>query len=249
MFCNQLTANLGFACFPLDEEGRVFLIDTPFCFQDGNHIPLYVEVVGKQFRFFDDGAAYMHFAGLGLNLGSGNQIKFLKNAAEINGGTFNERGEIELWVDQDKSGQAFARYVSTLAELVRWERERKFASHDSELFIEEVAQYLSAWKRVEIKRQPKIHGITGREYVLDFEVDGTLVLAVSAHPSSTSAALHKLVDIKGRPDNSATPTLVVIDDRKDPNLAHSEGLVLSSVSAVIRMGQLQINAGTPNTLM
>ena len=247
MLCEQLTSVLGLQCHCLDEDQRVFKIETPFRFLDGDHIPVYIEVVGQQYRFFDDGAACMHF--LGLNLSSGNQIKFLKNAAKTHGACLTADGEIELWAHANDTGQAFARYVSTLMELVRWESERKKTSHDAELFVDEVAQCLRAWKRVDIHAHPKITGITGREHVLDLEMAGTLVLAVSAHHQSTSAALHKLVDIKGLPDNQHVKTLVVIDDRQDPLLAKSEGLLLSSVSAVIHMGQLQAHAGVPLTLM
>jgi hypothetical protein len=249
MFCDQLTSRIGLQCHSLDDNGNVFMIETPFRFQDGDHIPVYVEVKGNHYRFFDDGATFMHFAGLGVNLSGGNQIKFLKNAAETHGACFTDQGEIEIWAESKNSGNAFAAYVATLLELVRWEGERRATSHDTGVFVEEVAQYLMAWKRTEIKRNPKITGITGREYVLDFDMDGTLVLAISAHHQSSSSALHKLIDIKGLPANGEVQTLVVIDDRKDPDAAKAEGLLLSSVSKVIGMGQLRINAGTPNTLM
>lgn len=249
MFCDQLTSRIGLQCHCLDDNGSVFLIETPFRFQDGDHIPVFVEVRGNQYRFFDDGATFMHFAGLDINLSGGNQIKFLKNAAETHGACFTDQGEIEIWAESTNSGKAFAAYVATLLELVQWEGERKATSHDTGVFVEKVAQYLVAWKRKEIKRDPKITGITGREYVLDFDMDGTLVLAISAHHQSTSSALHKLIDIKGLPANGEVQTLVVIDDRKDPDAAKAEGLLLSSVSKVIGMGQLRINAGTPNTLM
>lgn len=249
MFCEQLTARIGLQCHPLDEEGRVFLIETPFRFQDGDHIPVYVELVGEQCRFFDDGAAFMHFTGLGMRLDSGHQIRFLKHAAESHGARFTDQGEIEVWARVDEAGQAFARYIAALLDLVRWEGERKNISHDAEVFVEEVAQYLTAWKRVEISRHPKIQGITGREHVLDLDMNGTLVLAISAHHQSSSAALHKLVDIKSLPANSAVQTLVVIDDRKDPAAAKTEGLLLSSVSQVIGMDQLRVHAGAPSALM
>lgn len=249
MFCEQLTSNIGLQCHPLDEDGHVFLIETPFRFQDGDHIPVYVEIIGEQWRFFDDGLAFMHFAGQGINLNSGNQLKFLKHAAEANGASFTEQGEFEVWAKADESGQAFARYIAAMLDLVRWEGERKNVSHDAEIFVEEVAQYLTAWKRVEVRRHPKIQGITGREHVLDLDMNGTLVMAISPHHQSISSALHKLIDIKGLPANSAVQTLVVIDDRKDPAAAKAEGLLLSSVSNVIGIGQLRINAGTPNSMM
>lgn len=249
MFCEQLTSRIGLQCHSLDDKASVFLIETPFRFQDGDHIPLYVEIKGDQYRFFDDGATFMHFAGLGINLSGGNQTKFLKSAAEAHGARFTDQGEIEIWSEAKDSDKAFAAYVGAMLELMRWEGERKTVSHDASVFVEEVAQYLMAWKHAEVKRNPKILGMTGREHVLDLDVNGTLVLAISAHHQSTSSALHKLVDIKGLPSNREIPTLVVIDDRKDPEAAKAEGLLLSSVSQVIGMGQLRINAGTPTKLM
>ncbi len=249
MFCEQLTSRIGLNCHPLDDDGRVFLIETPFRFHDGDHIPVYVEIIGNEFRFFDDGAAFLHFSGLGINLNGGNQVKFIKTAAEAHGANFTDQGEIEIWAKADDSGKAFASYVAALLELVRWEAERKNVSHDASVFVDEVAQYLMAWRRVEIKRSPKLMGITGREHVFDLDMNGTLVLAISAHHQSASSALHKLVDIKALPANQSVPTLVVIDDRKDAESAKTEGILLSSVSNVIGLGQLQINAGTPNRLM
>lgn len=61
--------------------------------------------------------------------------------------------------------------------------------------------------------------------------------------------MHKLADIKGLPANSAVQTLVVIDDRKDPAAARTEGLLLSSVSQVIGMDPLRAHAGAPGALM
>lgn len=243
MICQQLSLLLGLACHPLNDDGSVVIVETPFKFDDGDHISVYVESVGNQFRFFDDGATFMHFVGLGLSLQSAHQTRFLKTVAEAYGGSFNSDGEIELWAKESESAEAFARYITAMLSVVRWERERKSVDHDIDLFVEEVALYLAAWKGTDVIRRPKVQGITGREYEFDFDVAGLFVLAVSTHHQSTSAALHKLVDVKGLPSNAGLKTLVVIDDRADQKTAKNESMVLSSVSGVIGMEQLQRNAG------
>lgn len=245
MLNQQLTTLLGLTCHTLDDEGRIVMIETPFRFTDEDHIPVFVEAVGNQLRFFDDGVALMHFAGRGLNLSTANHQKFLKSAAEGHGARFTDAGEIELWTTASDSANGFSRYVATLLELVRWEHDRKEVSHEAEVFVQEVALCLAAWKKSPPRPKPKVQGITGREYEFDFDVDGTLVLAISARHQSTSSALHKLVDIKGLPANQALQTMIVIDDRKDQKTAKSEIMILSSVSSVIGMNQLQHNAGLP----
>ena len=119
------------------------------------------------------------------------------------------------------------------------------ADNEAEVFVQEVAQCLAAWKKSTPHPKPKVQGITGREYEFDFDVDGTLVLAISSRHQSTSAALHKLVDVKGLPANQALKTMIIIDDRRDAKAAKSESMILSSVSNVIGMHQLQRNAGLP----
>lgn len=245
MLNQQLTTLLGLTCHTLDDEGRIVMIETPFRFTDEDHIPVFVEAVGNQLRFFDDGVALMHFAGRGINLSTTNHQKFLKSAAEGHGARFTEAGEIELWTPTAESASGFSRYVATLLELVRWEHDRKEISHEAEVFVQEVAQCLAAWKKSTPHPKPKVQGITGREYEFDFDVDGTLVLAISSRHQSTSAALHKLVDVKGLPANQALKTMIVIDDRRDAKAAKSESMILSSVSSVIGMNQLQRNAGLP----
>lgn len=244
MICQQLTVLLGMACHPLDDAGSVALIETPFRFADGDSLPVLVEHVGQSLRFFDDGGALMHFLGRGIKMDSANQTRFLRQAALAHGAAFTDQGELEIWATEATASSAFAKYMEALLALVHWEREHSGVSQDAELFVEEVALCLAAWKGVQsVERKPKVTGITGRVYELDFDVDGTKVLAISAHHQSASSALHKLVDIRGLPSNHLLDALVVIDDRADPEAAKSESIVLGSVGRVMGMQQLQTNAG------
>lgn len=248
MICQHFSSLLGMACHPLSDDGSLAMVETPFRFNDGDHIAVYVEVVGNQYRFFDDGDTFMHFLGMGVPLSSAQKTRFLRTAAEAHGASFTSNGEIELWSKEGDTAESFARYVRTLLQLVRWEQENTNINHDTDQFIEEVAQYLAAWKRTDVVRGAKVLGITGREYNFDFDVQGTLVLAVSAHHQATAAALHKLVDVKGSPANQGLQTLVVIDDRLEAKVAKNEAMVLSSVSGVIGLEQLARNAAAAGTL-
>jgi len=244
MICQQLPSLLGLACHPLDEAGNLALIETPFRFADGAPMRVFAEHVGKRLRFFDDGTTFMHFRARGLRLETGSHTRFLQASASQHGGSFNDDGEIEVWAEGDDTPTAFARYIGVMLSLLQWEREHTSVSHDAEQFVEEVAMCLTAWKGAEhVKRKPRVSGLTGRSYDFDFDLDGTLVLAISAHPNSASSALHKLVDVRGLPANMGRESLVVIDDRTEPEAARAETMVLSAVGPVMGMVQLQKNAG------
>ncbi len=249
MICTQLTLLLGLACHPLDDAGNVVMIETPFCFNDGDAMPVFVEHAGEQIRFFDDGAVFLHFRSRGVTLSSATHTRFIKTAAQAHGASFTDEGEIEVWSRADTASEGFARYIATLMDLARWESEHTGISTDDSLFVEEVAHCLAAWKKgANITRNPQVTGITGKVYALDFDLDGTLVLAVGSHHSATSAALHKLVDIRNLPVNAKLNTLVVLDNRHDEQAAKRESMVLSGASPVIDMTTLQQRAGVRLTL-
>jgi len=249
MICKQLTSLLGLACHPLDDAGNVAMIETPFCFSDGDAMPVFVEHTGQQVRFFDDGAVFMHFRSRGVTLSSAAHTRFIKIAAQAHGATFTKEGEVEVWSQADAASRGFARYIATLMDLAHWERDHAGISTDGALFVEEVAHCLAAWKRGgSITRNPLVTGITGKVYTLDFDLDGTIVLAVGAHHSATSAALHKLVDIRALPANARLNTLVVLDNRMDEQAARRESMVLNGVSPVIEMTVLQQHAGMSLTV-
>lgn len=249
MICQQLSSLLGLACHPLDDAGDLALIEIPFRFSDGAPMRMFVERLGPRLRFFDDGATFMHFRGRGLKLDTGLQTRFLGAAANQHGGTFNDNGEIEVWASNGDAPEAFSRYIGVMLTLLQWEKERATVSHAAEQFVEEVAMCLVAWRGANhVRRKPLLHGLTGRVYEFDFDLAGTMVLAISAHPNSASAALHKLVDVRGLPTNGKLDALIVIDDRTDPDTAKSETMVLGAVSRVMGMQQLQRNAGMAESM-
>jgi hypothetical protein len=249
MICNHLSSLLGLTCHPLNDDGSVAMIETPFQFEDGDAIPVFVEHIGQQVRFFDDGAVFMHFMGRGVSLSNANQTRFIKTAAEAHGAAFNADGEVEVFSDAQDAPAAFARYLAAMMAVVRWEKDHTGASTDAALFVDEVAQCLAAWRKdVEITRNPVVTGITGKEYTLHFDIAGTYVLAIGTSAAAAYSALHKLVDIRSLPANAGLKTLVVLDDRHDAEAARREGLVLSGASPVMDMTALQRQAGMSMTM-
>ena len=244
MICQQLTSLLGFDCSPLTESGNVVLVSTPFRFDDGDAVPVFAEIVSDQIRFFDDGHTLMHFIGRGIRIDNKKHASFLSTAAQKNGASFTEAGEIEIWASVNEAPAAFSKYVASLLALTSWERDQRGIGTDAVLFVEEVAMALHAWKPGKlIEIDPQFEGISGRGYRLDFMIDGEAIVATGAHPNAVSSVLHKLIDIRGRLDNSEMPLMVVIDDRVDPDAARREAMIIQRVATVMPVTSLEAKRG------
>ncbi|WP_182915928.1 DUF1828 domain-containing protein [Massilia cavernae] len=231
---------IGFVCHPLNAEGSVAMIDTPFAFADGDGIPVFVEKIGSTVRFFDDGGVIMHLIGRGVSFDDHRRTRFLKNIAEPNGVQLNDSGELEIWSKSNEVQKAFAQYLTTVLAVTSWEKEQCGVSTDSSLLLDEVAIYLQAWKPSAVLADGKeISGVTGHVYKMDFQFDGSAVLAIGIHPASVSSTAKKLLDIRAATENEGLNILVVMDDRQDQDAARREGLVLDSVGKVMMMTKLQ----------
>lgn len=246
MICDCLHTTLGLSCHPLNEDGSMAVVSTPFTFDDGDGVPVFVETVGGHVRFFDDGEILLHFMGRGLSFEDSRKTKFIRNIATTHGLVFTEDGELEVWTNPSEAPSAFARFVAGLLAIVDWERSQKGVSADASLLIEEVAMCIRSWKRdAEIKPEPEYVGISGHTYKLDFSVDGEAIVAITPHPASVSAALKKMVDIISAPANAGLSIQVVLDDRSQPEEARSEGVILNAVANVLMMSTLEKLAQGP----
>lgn len=240
MICEQLSSLLGFQCTALADGGKVALVSTPFTFDDGDAIPVFVEQVAGQVRFFDDGQTLMHFLGRGLAIENKKHASFLINTTAKNGTTFTDRGEIEVWAPVDQASFAFSKYLTSLMALSAWEREQQGSNTDLTLFVEEVAMALRAWKpESKLELDPAFEGISGKGYKLDFKLDGQPVAVTGPHPNAVSALLHKLVDIHAKVANHDSRFLIVIDDRNDPEGARKEALIVQAIATVMPFTALE----------
>ncbi|MGS1115990.1 DUF1828 domain-containing protein [Castellaniella sp. UC4442_H9] len=240
MTCDQLQTTLGLSCHPLNEDGSIAMISTPFTFDDGDGVPVYVESTSDHIRFFDDGGIVMHFMGRGLSFEDSRKTKFLKNIAVNHDAVFTDEGELEVWAKKNQASSGFAKYMAAMLSIVAWEKDQKGASVDTTLLVEEVAMCLQAWKRdAVIDKEPEYVGISGHSYKLDLSLNGEAIIAISPHPASVSASLKKMVDIISAPRNKDIAMKVILDDRKQPKEAKSEGAILNAVATVLMMSTLE----------
>lgn len=245
MICEQLQDLLGFACHPLNEDGSVAMIETPFTFSDGDGLPVFAEVTGQYIRFFDDGTTLMHFMGRGISFNDRRKARPIQGAAEKHGAKLNEDGEIEIWIPREQAAHGFAQYISALLSVVTWERESEGDSYDATNLIEEVRICLQAWKRgARIEVEPELFGISGHKHAFNFMVDGKAILAIQPSPQSVSAAIRKTLDVISKPREQGQFTVqVIIDDRHRPEEAKNEAMVITAVAEVLMMSRLEELAG------
>lgn len=243
MICSSFSDMLGFVCHPLSDDGSVAMIDTPFAFPDGDEIPVFVEKIGDNVRFFDDGGVILHLLGKGVALTDHRKTKFLRNLCEPHGVSLTDMGELEIWTKAKEAPTAFAKYISTMLALSSWEFEQSGTSTDTSFLLDEVVMCLRAWKSSSTLRDGReFVGISGHSYKMDVEFDGVSVLAIGTHPAAVSSTAKKLLDIRAASENQGLEVMVVIDDRADSETAKREGLVLNSVSNVMMMTKLQRHA-------
>lgn len=246
MICTSFSDVIGFTCHPLSEDGNVAMVETPFSFPDGDAIPIFIERISNQIRFFDDGGLILHLLGRGISLDDHRKTRFIKNLAEPHGVKLNDLGELEIWSDKHTAPTAFANYLSTMLALSSWEAGQEGVSTDTSFFLDEVAFYLRAWKaNAELTDGFEYKGVSGQLYKLDFQFDGKAVLAIGSHPTSINAAARKLLDIRASSDNNGLKILIIMDDRADAESAAREGLVFDSLGNVMMMSRLAENAKTP----
>ena len=240
MICASIAKLIGFACHPLNDDGSVAMLDTPFAFPDGEDIPVFIEKIAGRIRFFDDGAAILHLLGRGVLLDDHRRTRFIKHLAEPHGVALTDMGELEVWAQYEDAPSAFSRYMSTMLALARWENDQDGIATDVSLYLDEVAMCLRAWKStVQLDEGREYTGVSGQAYKMDFQFDNGAVVAIGTHPATVSAAAKKLLDIRAASQNEALKILLIIDDRRDADAAKREGLILDSLGNVMMMTQLQ----------
>lgn len=246
MICKQLTSILGFKCYPLSEAGDVVLIDSPLQFKDGDPLPIYLEVIGDQYRFFDDGETIAHFLNRGAS-SSAMLIRSIRNIIEKNGLFLSDDGVVQVLVNKNSTDIAFSHYISAMISISKWEEDNIGRAIDLFLLAEEVQMcFKAAYPNVEQRESGEYFGISGHAYKFDFIQGEDGVLSVTTHPNSISTALKKILDINNNNDIS---TLVVIDDRNDRIEANNQSKLLSAAaSKVMLMTDLENLASSSRTM-
>lgn len=232
MICNYLHNLTGFVCHPIDEQGTLAQIHTPFRFADGDPLPVYVQSFQKNVvRFFDDGQIILHFLGRGMDLSSGNKIRFLKNIAQKFGADISKEGILEITSQESNPSDAFAKYIACLHSVASWESEHQNINANGAAFVEEVIYTLqNLYPAQTIDTKPKFLGSSGKRHEIDFSIGNMGYFAIKPSQQSAAPALYKLIDITNRLDNESKNFTVIIDDRFDKSAAKNTKQVFRSVA-------------------
>jgi hypothetical protein len=241
MICDHLSSLLGMHCLPLDEAGTVALVETPFRFDDGDAVQIFVQATGNEVRFFDDGATAWHMVGRGLDVSDGRKHgRVLQGIADFHGLCLNERLCLEAKGEIDLAPQHFARFVAAMLAMAAWEREHRDADVDAALLLDEVAVLLArASPELPLQRGVVMEGVSKQQHKVDFVLGNAVILAVRPESRSVSAAIRRLIDVKNAPTNAELEYRVVVDDRLDPAAAQREGSILSAVASVTNFRSLE----------
>ena len=237
MNCEDLQEIIGMRCNPI---GNALEVVTPFTFSDGDGFEIFMQDMGPQIHFFDDGFTLMHLHGAGVTFKDKKQWKPLHRIAELNGATLSDDGVFETLCPSKNPSVGFARIVSTLLGVAAWEREQFGVEQDNALFIEEVALHLKAWKpNAPFLENPTAKGFSGRSLKFHFQLENQLVDAIQPHGATTGAELRKIIDLNYAASQKDTSVLVIIDDRLSKvESAKQETDILSRVATVWPMTSL-----------
>lgn len=235
MICKDLLNMTGFACQPISEQGDLARISTPFCFADGDPVPVYVQTFANNVhRFFDDGQTLLHFIGRGMQLNNGHKLRFVSKIAQKHGAAMNDNGVLELFSKGASSADAFAQYITCMIAISQWEQEHQGLDANGAAFADEVAHALLSLYPESAKTfmpKPVYLGSSGKRHELDFSFDGKGYIAVRPNQQSAAPALYKLVDITNRQTNEDVQLVVVIDDRHDKIAAKNTKQVFRSIAS------------------
>lgn len=247
MICSNLHKLIGFACQPVNEQGSIAQIATPFTFADGDRLPVYVQSYDSQVhRFFDDGQTLLHFIGRGMKFKTGHQLRFLANLAEKHGAALNKNGVLEVFSQNSSPQDAFSKYLSCLVAITEWEKEHEGLNADGAAFVAEVAHALTESDPAgHFERSPLYLGSSGKKHALDFKFNGVGYIAIKPSQQSAAPALYKLVDITNRNSNVDEEVVVVVDDRFDKAAAKRVSQVFRTVAEVVSFSRIETKNAQP----
>lgn len=104
-----------------DDDENLVSVGTSLEFWDDDPFAVYVEQVGSRIRIFDDGIVVMHMLGSGIDYDNEDLMQSIASIAAPEGVLLNDEGDFEIWAEASEASDAFARYISAMVALLKWE--------------------------------------------------------------------------------------------------------------------------------
>ena len=244
MICDTLFRRMGFHW--RQRADGAYRVVTPFTFEGGEPIGLYLSEGEKIARISDNADTIFHLRGIGLDVGDRRKWKWVASVVETFKMRVERTGEIVGEAPVGAVHSLVSNYIGAMLALVEMERDALNVAPESESYVDEVAGFLGLWRpNDKFIRGVLAKGHSGREHLFHFQLGDELIDAAKPHSSRTGSILRKAADIHN--SSHAHPILVVMDDREDPDRASAESDILSTLVSVLPMSRLVENlSGAPH---
>ena len=247
MNCDQFAQLIGMRCEPqpMQDGSSCLAVVTPFSFFDGDGLSLFARTVGDQVHLFDDGQTLFWLHGLGhRGLDDRRSWRPLRSALERYSVVLSDDATIEVMAPLAQAAGAFARMVSGMLAVDAWARDAAGAE-SSPLLDDEAALYLRAWRPdSEVVQHPEpLVGISGQAHSFSMLQAGEYIDTIGPSRAASGAELRKLVDLRSSATHPELDVRVIVDDRKQPERAMQEIVILGRVARAWPMSQLIAAAG------
>ena len=234
--CHSILERMGFECRQI-EPGAIG-VDTPFSFEDGEVVGFYLqEAPNQRIQLTDNADTIAHFMNRGFPMEDRRRWRSISDLASTFDFALSGDGMLMAADSVDRLPSLVARYLGLMHGVMEWEISRIPLPDDVAQLADEIELHLRRRNLgIEIRRNPQITGATGRSYTFDLEADGVVIDGVTPDSKRTGAVLRKVLDVERGP--SELRPLLIMDDRKDPERARMETLIISSVARVLSMTRL-----------
>lgn len=118
---NNLASMFGNSYQVFDDDENLVSVATSLAFWDDDPLALYIERIGSRIRIFDDGMVFMHILGSGIEYCNKSWMRTVADIAAEEGVFLNDQGDFEIWAEASEVPDTFARYMSAMAAVLKWE--------------------------------------------------------------------------------------------------------------------------------
>ncbi|MBF0784470.1 DUF1828 domain-containing protein [Muribacter muris] len=254
--CEWLCQQAFLNCYPVKtisgQQG--IAVQTYHRWLDGSILNFYITPQGNQLLISDEGETLFHLSNVGL-LKAKYQWRLFKDKLQSTNSDIHleDDGEIICLTTPQSAPYAIADYLSALCAIMHYEKELAGIPEAVIDFSEEVEFYLRAWKpQATLIKKPKISGISGHEYIFDFQLEQDLIMAISPSPNAVGSAMRKAGDVLSGSFLDDRHILIIVDDRSDDlfqKKAEEEIKIISTLAKAVPFSNLQslINKQSPAT--
>lgn len=237
MNCTDLLENLGYTCAP--RQNGALRLWSPFTFDDGEHLGLFLEPSGNgQWLVTDHADTLMHASAQGAKLTSNRLDKIRTQFTDVK---ISEGGALIAVTGQDNLARTITEVLNTAIAISHTEESWKPRSREQK-FIATVGQELEVVAGKRLLRSITVSGVSGHQIELPFAIDSSSAGRQFIQPvaygdervdwSNVYKASGKMFDLKSAGAEDGQRIVIVEDNPDDEELGKAITL-LSYTSKVL----------------